>query len=920
MPKVSVDGKWIEVSDGENVLEACLNAGLDLPYFCWHPAMGSVGSCRQCAVVQYQNEEDNTGRIVMGCMTPVKDGARFSLETDDAKHFREAVIESLMLSHPHDCPVCSEGGECHLQDMTVMVGHRDRRYAGKKNTHRNQYLGPLIHHEMNRCIACYRCERFYRDYAGGSDFGAQGSRDRLYFGRQTDGVLESEFSGNLVEVCPTGVFTDKPFLAHYSRKWDLQSAPSVCMGCGIGCNTLPGERYGRLKRVHNRYNYDINGYFICDRGRFGTGYVNSDERIDFAGVQQTDGSYAAVRQEEAISTAIGWLKNKRVVGIGSPRGSLESNFLLKNMVGSSNFSPGLSDHDNSSMRKVVSILSSTQAVNPSIRQMESADAILILGEDVADTAPRIALAIRQAVRNKSFAMAKEAGIPLWQDAAVRTLGQDLLSPLVLVTSSSSRLDDIAEHVLTLKPDAIADFAHALSNRLNGEDTQDEEVRKVAEILLQSDRPLILSGTSSANQNILQRAAQVAETLCMHKKETMFSLCVPESNSMGVSMLADGDSLSLKHVIDQLDDIDTLVILENDLARRLPNSSIEKLIASNTNIIALDVLENATLGHSSLVLPAASFAESEGTLINYEGRAQRFFPVFEPGKERLPSWSWLLKLASGSGNSVLADLETFDEVVDALAASEEKWKQIVEVAPGKTFRDRGQKIPRQTHRYSGRTAVNASTSVHEPPQAKDRETALAYSMEGLNRDQPSALTPYVWSPGWNSNQSVQKFQSKVDGPSKNSSPGVKVLTSSGLGCEKLDLKNKSNGASDDAWQLVPIHSIHGSEELSSRTDEIMELAGDPLIVLSESGARKLGVQETDGLSVSNGTDKFSLGIKIIGRMADGCAGYSIGFEKTLGLNPGQAVVLEKDPSWVSPKPHLIASDISPKRFSSGDSNV
>ena len=262
MPTIFIDGQELQVNDGENILEACLNAGLDLPYFCWHPAMGSIGSCRQCALVQYQNEDDTRGRIIMGCMTPVTEGARFSLKAENATEFREAVVESLMLNHPHDCPVCAEGGECHLQDMTVMVGHRDRRYSGKKNTHRNQYLGPLIHHEMNRCITCYRCERYYKDYAGGTDLGAQASHDHLYFGRHEEGVLESEFSGNLVEVCPTGVFTDKPFLKQYSRKWDLQSAPSICNGCAVGCNIAPGERYGKLKRVHNRYNHEVNGYFL----------------------------------------------------------------------------------------------------------------------------------------------------------------------------------------------------------------------------------------------------------------------------------------------------------------------------------------------------------------------------------------------------------------------------------------------------------------------------------------------------------------------------------------------------------------------------------------------------------------------------------------------------------------------------------
>ena len=237
MPTIHVDGQSYEVEEGKNLLHACLSAGLDLPYFCWHPAMGSVGACRQCAVIQYQDENDERGRLAMACMTPVADGARFSIEASQAKEFRAEVIEWLMLNHPHDCPVCEEGGECHLQDMTVMTGHTFRRYRGQKRTFRNQYLGPFLNHEMNRCITCYRCVRYYRDYAGGTDLEAFGSRDRMYFGRADDGVLESEFAGNLVEVCPTGVFTDKPFSVTYTRKWDLQSAPSVCPvpGADSGC-------------------------------------------------------------------------------------------------------------------------------------------------------------------------------------------------------------------------------------------------------------------------------------------------------------------------------------------------------------------------------------------------------------------------------------------------------------------------------------------------------------------------------------------------------------------------------------------------------------------------------------------------------------------------------------------------------------
>src|SRR5574340_1234256 len=279
MATLLIDGKSYPVRDGQNLLQASLELGLDLPYFCWHPALGSVGACRQCAVKMFKDGQDTQGKLVMACMTPATDGIRISLEDPEARAFRASVIEWLMMSHPHDCPVCDEGGECHLQDMTVMTGHAYRRFRGRKRTFRNQDLGPFINHEMNRCIQCYRCVRFYRDYAGGRDFDAFAQRDHVYFGRHADGPLENEFSGNLVEVCPTGVFDDKTFKQHYTRKWDLQTAPSVCVHCGVGCNIIAGERYGLLRRVRNRYHHQVNGYFICDRGRYGYEFVNSDRRV-----------------------------------------------------------------------------------------------------------------------------------------------------------------------------------------------------------------------------------------------------------------------------------------------------------------------------------------------------------------------------------------------------------------------------------------------------------------------------------------------------------------------------------------------------------------------------------------------------------------------------------------------------------------
>ena len=281
---VIIDGAEYQAEEGRNMLDVALALGFDLPFFCWHPVLGSIGACRQCAVRLYwtDREGNEKSEIAMACMTEAQEGTKMDIFDEEAIRFRAEMIELMMLSHPHDCPVCDEGGECHLQDMTVMTGHSYRRYRGRKRTFENQDLGPFVTHELNRCITCYRCTRFYNDYAGGRDFGVFGLRNQVYFGRAESGTLESEFSGNLIEVCPTGVFDDKPFSRRYARKWDLQTAPSVCPDCGLGCTTTLSARYGELRRVQGRFNRDVNKMFLCDRGRFGFEFVNAPERVRVA--------------------------------------------------------------------------------------------------------------------------------------------------------------------------------------------------------------------------------------------------------------------------------------------------------------------------------------------------------------------------------------------------------------------------------------------------------------------------------------------------------------------------------------------------------------------------------------------------------------------------------------------------------------
>jgi NADH-quinone oxidoreductase subunit G len=920
MPKIYVDGQELSVKEGENILEACLSAGINLPYFCWHPAMGSIGSCRQCAIVQYQNEEDTDGRIVMGCMTPVTEGARFSLNANKGVELREAVVESLMLNHPHDCPVCGEGGECHLQDMTVMVGHRDRRYTGLKNTHRNQYLGPLISHEMNRCITCYRCVRYYDDYAGGTDLSAQASHDHVYFGRHEDGVLESEFSGNLVEVCPTGVFTDKPLLKQYTRKWDLQSAPSICNGCAVGCNISPGERYGKLKRVHNRFNDDVNGYFLCDRGRFGSGYVNSSLRLDYAGLRKKNGSFQAIHQQAAVDKVARWAKGKKIAAIGSPRASLEANYLLREWAGKDNFSAGFSEHEGQVIHTISTMLSRTNALSPSIKQMEAADVVLILGEDVTNTAPRVALGLRQAIRNKAYQLAEQAGLPKWQDAAVRNLAQDQRSPMIIVSPIGTRLDDVASQLITLGIEDITQFAAAVADVVSGKHIKDVDVNAVAQLLKDAERPLIISGSSLLSDSLVKSAAVIASRLAVDNKQTMLSYCIPESNSLGVALLAE-DTKSIEELIIRADKFDVLLLLENDLHRRISPDQIDQLKNSGVKLVGLDVLENETLSACDLVLPVTSYAESEGTLINSEGRAQRHYPVFEPAAERMPSWKWILELATACEHTKIVKLTHFDEIVESCADSCSLFGQLTQVAPDHKFRSHGLKISRKTHRYSGRTAISANQSVHEPLQPVDQETPLTFSMEGINLEQAASLTPFYWSPGWNSNQSLQKFQAEVDGPLSGNSSGQRLIEPkldldpncllSAPSLSKTSISDRLKIKPDES-QLVPIYRVHGSDELSSYTDEIAELAGEAFVAISAAVAEQLNVVEGDGLIVSNADGDLSLEVKILNRVASDCVGYSAGYTKTNSLRAGNLVVLSRDSKWQRRMPQLIATDSGNKR--------
>lgn len=889
MATIYIDGTAYQANAGENLLEAILSQHLDLPYFCWHPSMGSIGACRQCAIITYANEEDTHGRLGMACMTSVTDGMRLSVEAPLAKNFRSSVIEWLMENHPHDCPVCEEGGECHLQDMTVMTGHSMRRYRGTKRTWNNQNLGPFIGHEMNRCITCYRCVRFYDEYAGGTDLAAFGSRGRMFFGRFEDGTLESEFAGNLVEVCPTGVFTDKPFAKSYSRKWDLQSAPSVCVGCAVGCNVFPAERYGELKRVTNRYHGELNGYFLCDRGRFGSHFVNHEKRIKHAGVRTQNGEFEFGDLKNAITVA-GATLARGGIGIGSPRASFENNFALRELVGEENFCAGIDDTELAIIKTALDVMSRDGINIPTLKQVEEADAILILGEDISNTAARVALSVRQAVRTKSFEMAADANIPTWQDAGVRGHAQNERNALFIATPASTRLDDIATQTTSGSISELVATGEAIWTKLRTQsDDPDDFASVVARVLRGAKAPLIISGSSVDSVELVQTAANIGSALQEQSVESFFLFIPAEVNSVGVALLDGG--LSLSSALDKIAEGQSTVVLENDLYMRASAEKVDRALRSS-ELVVLDTLENRTAEHAKVIFPAATYAEQTGTFVNYESRAQRFYQVFQPQDEIMPGWSWLNQLAE-----VLKISTRWDSYADLLEqCSEHTYPQLRDIAPSSDYRiDTTSRIPRQSHRYSGRTAMNAQVNIHEPKAAVDTDTPFSYSMEGQNPgNQNGATIPYVWSPGWNSNQSVFKFQQEVAGKLAGGDPGLRLIDSNGATFEYFDFDTPTISREAGSFELVPIHLVFGSDEMSNQSWPIRARIPAPFVLLSQADAEALNIEQGNGVRIEGISESFAF--RVDTRLPDGVLGVPRGLVE-LTHHDNRRVRLSVDPNFV-----------------------
>lgn len=668
-------GRPVEAAEGSDLLTACLAHGVAVPHFCWHEALGSVGACRLCAV--HVTRPDGSTRIEMACMTPVAEGLEVDPGHADARAFRAQVIEWLLAAHPHDCAVCEAGGACHLQDMAVQSGHHRRRVRDPKRHHQRQDLGPLLTHEMNRCIACYRCSRFYQDFAGGRDFAVFGSQARIWFGRARPGPLDSPFAGNLAELCPTGVFNDAAWSAAYARPWDMERTPAICTRCAVGCNLTLHRRDGQIRKAEARFHGALNRHFLCDRGRFAAHAVHAPGRA------------RDVPLEEARRLLAGG-----AIGLGSPHASLEANLALREFVGPERFFASVSDATLARWQRMLAHLAGSPARRASLADMARADAVLLLCEDLVAEAPMAALMLRQASRSKARARAAAKGIPAFLDEAVRTGGEGQRSPFFILSPGPTGLDDVAIAVARLPSRGMARRAAAILEALAGRPA-DAEAEAAAETLLAAHFPLVVATAGPATACLIDLAAAIAGQL---GPKAGLALLPGEANAFGLSLLEPLGGWQAAKAAASAAGLPCLALEPGRLPQEWP-----------VPLVRLDWLTEGP----GLSVAVAAPEEAPGLFVNFEGRVQESHAALRGEAPWSPA---VLAAISGAAPPTLLELRArLQALLPALARlPQPPAVPITRAAPG----------------FSGRTASDAAGQRAKavPPEVAAGET-FGWGLEG-----------------------------------------------------------------------------------------------------------------------------------------------------------------------------------------------
>lgn len=621
MPIVTVDGKQIEVENGMTVMQACELAGAEIPRFCYHERLEIAGNCRMCLV-----KVEKAPKPVASCAQPIMDGMVIYTDTDEVKKMREGVMEFMLINHPLDCPICDQGGECDLQDQAMAYGIDKSRYSEAKRSVEDKYMGPLVKTHMTRCIHCTRCVRFIEDVAGTNELGAVNRGEDMEITTYVEKAITSELSGNIIDLCPVGALTSKPY-AFKARPWELSHTESIDVLDAVGSNIRIDYKGSEVMRIMPRLHEDVNEEWLADKARFACDGLKY-QRLDTPMVK-TNGRLQNTSWSEALEHLTAKIKSSSADKIGAIAGDLtdvETMLVTKNLLNAL----GSSNYD---CRQDGSLLGNSSRAdyifNTSIAGIEEADMCLIIGSNPRHEAPLVCSRIRKAQRHngmKVFVIGEKADLAVTH----KHIGHN---PWILKQIADGQ-HPIAESLQGFKKPLMIIGSGAMAR---------EDYEATLSYAKRIAQKFGFINDSWNGFNILQRAASRVGGLDIG--------FVPSSNGLSTAAM-----LSKK--------MDILFLLGAD---ELDMDSIHK----DTFVVYLGHHGDAGAQRADMILPTPAYTEKDATYVNLEGRVQHTIMAVPPKGEAVADWLVISQLARLLGHDL--GYRNINDVRNAMAKANSIFK-------------------------------------------------------------------------------------------------------------------------------------------------------------------------------------------------------------------------------------------------------
>lgn len=693
MVEVDIDGKKVEVKEGSMIMHAADKAGVYIPHFCYHKKLSIAANCRMCLV-----DVENARKPMPACATPVTSGMVVQTASENVQQAQQSVMEFLLINHPLDCPICDQGGECQLQDLAVGYGKSASRYDETKRVVPHKEVGPLISmREMARCIHCTRCVRFGQEIAGDMELGMIHRGEHSEITTIKGETVDSELSGNMIDICPVGALTSKPF-RYSARTWELSRRKSIAAHDSSGANLVVQVKGNQVKRVLPLENADVNECWIADRDRFSYEALNSDERLTKPMIKQ-GGVWNSVDWKTALDYIVHGVKdiahNQGADSVGalvSPSATLEEMALLQSLLkglGSDNVDHRLRHAEYTNTAQGV------QWLGMPISGLNTLQAALVVGSNLRKDHPLFALRLRDA--------ASQHGA---QVASIYSQADDWAMPMAaqLVATPEEWAQELAAVC-----DAVAELKSIDAPvKAAVKDTH----RAIAKNLVDMDHAAVLLGNAAVHHANAGTLLALANWLAEHAGATV-GVLTESANTVGAQLLGLGQTgKTAQEMLTQK--MGALFLLNVE-----PGLDTAHSASVQADMVVTLSPFKCNLDDSDVLLPIAPFTETSGTFVNAAGLAQSFHGVVKPLGDTRPAWKVLRVLADMLGVAQVAH-DSSQSVRDSALNG-----KAVAVEQGK---NKAQAFQVQSELLSN--ATTADIEVHRP--AAVPVSAAMYELDGVVR--------------------------------------------------------------------------------------------------------------------------------------------------------------------------------------------